>query len=204
MKPAFWFIPLVLVALGRQIGRRPRPFSVHELMEWVPDLQSAPIARRACQVMQQRGLFAQAPDQAPPGMRRPANPQTWQLTPDGIEACRAAKQEEGMRARVASTKATKAQRPATSTLYGRLWALLRIRQSLTAGDAVAVLADAGDNTRAMQGTVSRYLSGWAAGYPHAVQVSAKRIQGFLRYVLVQDLGATPPPVKPESAQEASA
>lgn len=206
MKPAFWFIPVILVALGRQIGRRPRPFTVSELLVWAPDLQSAPIGRRACQIMQQRGLLAQAPDQVPSGVRRPTNPQTWQLTPEGVEACRAAKQEAGMRARVAAIKVTKAQRPVSNTLYGRVWALLRIRQNLTVEDAVSVLADAGEETNSMQRKVSRYLRGWAASYPQAIQVSAKRFNGFLRYVMVQDIGATPPPAKPtpEPAQEGRA
>ncbi len=206
MKGAFWFMPLILVALGRQIGRSPRPFTATELLAWVPELESAPMARRACSVMQMRGMFMPAPDVAPPGMRRPTNPQTWQLTPVGVEACRAAKQEAAMAARAAKMREHYQQRPISSTLYGRLWNLLRVRQALTSEDAVGVLADAGDDTRSVQASIARYLHGWAKARPDAIQVSAKRVNGFFRYVLVQDIGARPPHAlaKAEADQEASA
>lgn len=205
MKPAFWFIPLILVALDRQIGRTPRPFTTMEALAWVPELETARTARTACRVMYLRGLFMRTPDVVPPGMRRPANPHTWQLSPKGLEACRAARQEAVAASRSAKAKERHQQRPVSSTLYGRLWNLLRMRQSLTSEDAVGVLADAGEDTRAIQESIKRYLHGWAKARPDAVQISARRINGYLRYVLVQDIGAIPPPAKAEAKQpEASA
>ncbi len=192
MKGAFWFMPLVLVALGRQIGRCPRRFTLRELLAWVPELETASVARTACRVMHARGLLTRAPDEVQAGARRPANPQTWQLTPEGIEASRAAKQEAGRAARAAKAQERYRQRPASSSLYGRLWRLLRMRQSLTSEDAVGVLLDAGANTRSAHASIARYLHGWAKARPDAIQVSARRVNGFLRYVLVQDIGDRPP------------
>lgn len=202
MKPAFWFIPVVLLALGRQFPRQDRAFTVTELLTWAPELGAPKTVRSACQTLQRNGLLERAPDAVPTGLRKPTNPQTWRLTEDGRIACRSAVQEAGRLTRIASLKATKKRRIG-STLYGRLWNLLRNRQQLTAEEAVATLADAGDDTTSLQGSVSRYLLGWQTSLPEHIQVSARRVNGFKRYVLVKDFGPTPPPAKPEQREAAA-
>lgn len=202
MKPAFWFIPVVLLTLGRQFARRARPFTESELLGWASDLGVLKTVRTACQTLQRSGLLERAPDVVPAGMRRPANPHTWRLTPDGMEACRSAVQEAAKQARISACK-ERCRQQIGSTLYGRLWNLLRNCKQLTAEEAVATLADAGNDTVSLQNSVSRYLRCWQAMYPDHIQASAKRINGFKRYVVVRDPGPTPPPAKPAS-QEAAA
>lgn len=202
MKPAFWFIPVVLLALGRQFARRARPFTESELLAWAPDLGVLKTVRTACQTLHCSGLLERAPDVVPAGTRRPANPQSWRLTPDGAEACRSAVQEAAKQARIAACK-ERCRQQIGSTLYGRLWNLLRNCKQLTAEEAVATLADAGNDTASLQNSVSRYLRCWQAMYPDHIHASAKRINGFKRYVVVRDPGPTPPPAKP-APQEASA
>ena len=202
MKPAFWFIPVVLLALGRQFVRRARPFTESELLAWAPDLGVLKTVRTACQTLQRSGLLERAPDVVPAGMRRPANPQTWRLTADGEEACRSAAQEAAKQARIAACK-ERCRKQIGSTLYGRLWNLLRNRKQLTAEEAVTTLADAGNDTSSLQNSIARYLRCWHTTYPDHIQVSTKRINGFKRYVVVRDPGPTPPPAKP-TPQEAAA
>lgn len=202
MKPAFWFIPVVLLTLGRQFTRRARPFTENELLAWAPDLGVLKTVRTACQTLQRSGLLERAPDVVPVGMRRPTNPKTWQLTPDGFEACRSAVQEAAKQARIAACK-VRCRQQIGSTLYGRLWNLLRNRKQLTAEEAVTTLADAGNDTSSLQNSVSRYLRCWQTAFPEHIQVSAKRVNGFKRYVVVRDPGPTPPPAKAVT-QEAAA
>lgn len=194
MKPAFWFVPLVLVGLGKQFSSAsPRPFTSVELQGWIPALGSPTTARLACKTLQQRGLLESAPHAVRPGARKPNNPQTWQLTATGREACRTAIQAQARQVRVdALIERNKQPRP--STLYSRLWNLLRIRAALTAEEAISVLVDAGGNAESLQSTASRYMRYWSRVRPDAVQISARRVNGFFRYVLVKDIGATPPDI----------
>lgn len=192
MKPAGWFIPMAMIGLARQMGQKPHPFTSTDLFVWLPELGTSKVARLACIMLKQRGVLAQAPHAVPDGFRRPTNPQTWQLTESGLEICRATLQAATRKANAEQLVAHNRRQPKGHTLRYRLWSLLRIRTALTSEDAVSVLADAGEETRTLQSRISRQLRAWSVAYPDAVQLSAKRIGGHLRYVLVQDLGATPP------------
>lgn len=202
MKPAGWFIPVVMIGLARQMGRDPKPFTSSELYGWLPELGSSRVARLACTMLKQRGVLAQAPHAVPDGMRRPANPQTWQLTEDGLEICRATLQAAVRKANGEALAARNRQQPKGHTLRHRLWALLRIRTALTSEDALAVLADAGQDTSTLQRRISKQLREWSIVCPNAVQISAKRVDGRIRYVLVQDLGATPPEAQAKTGSKA--
>lgn len=201
MRPPIWFVPVVLLALGRKFRNKPRPFTVAELLAWAPDLRKGGTVRFACQTLQRSGLLERAPDVAPAGSRRPAHPSTWCLTTDGLAACRAAVQEAAQQARSATVRANNRQHIG-STLYGRLWNLLRNRKHLTSDEAVATLVDAGAATRRMQVRIAGYLSAWHAAFPEHIQLSARRVNGFKRYVVVKDPGPTPPPKA--APQEAAA
>ena len=192
MKPAGWFIPLTMIGLARQMGRKPQPFTSSDLFGWLPELGSSKTARLACTMLKQRGVLAQAPHAVPDGYRRPTNPQTWQLTENGLEICRATMHAAARKANADTLVAHNRRQPKGHTLRYRLWSLLRIRTALTSADAVSVLADAGDDTRTLQTRISRHLREWNIAFPDAVQLSAKRIDGHLRYVLCVDLGPTPP------------
>lgn len=172
MRSASWSIPLVLVGIARQMEHGARTFTHTELQGWVPELDDAGSAALACMALQQRGLLS-------PSVAETAR--AWVLTDEGREACRSAMQASAG-----------AQRPAIDVLARRLWRLLRMRTALTAEQAVSVLADAGDNTHSLQASISRHLRRWAKLRPDTVQIGARRVNGCLRYVLVKDIGATPP------------
>jgi hypothetical protein len=74
----------------------------------------------------------------------------------------------------------------------RLWALLRIRFSLTAMGAAELLTDAGEPVNSNYQIAAQYLRVWAALRPKNVQLSKKRQQGRKVYVLVCDPGPQPP------------
>lgn len=202
MKPTFWFTPVVLLALGRKFRNKPRPFTVDELLAWAPELGKSSTARLACKLLHRSGLLERVPDAVPAGNeRRPALPNTWRLTADGLQACRTAVQEAAQQARSATVRANNTQHIG-SRLYGRLWNLLRNRRHLTSEEAVATLADAGMPTRRMQVRIAGYLNAWHAAFPEHIQLSARRVQGCKRYVVIKDLAPTPP--SKAAPQEAAA
>ena len=193
MTKGFWFIPIALAVLGRVRCRKPRPFTAAELLEWAPELRTPRTARTACETMQRGGLLTAAPAPATPGVRRPTNPvMLWSLTADGVTACKAAQQEQASQAHSAAAKVHNAQRVHPGALRNRAWALLRIRRTLTAQDAASVLADAGDDVARMERAIGKYLIQWEQARPDAIEVSARRINRFKRYVLVKDIGNLPP------------
>lgn len=193
MTKGFWFMPIVLAVLGRVRCRKPRPFTAAELLEWAPELRTPRTARTACEAMQRGGLLTAAPAPATPGVRRPTNPVLlWSLTPDGVVACKAAQHEQASQARSVTTTQRNIQRVLPGALRNRAWALLRIRKALTAQDAASVLADAGDDVTRMERVLGQYLIQWAKARPDAIEVSARKINRFKRYVLVKDIGNLPP------------
>ena len=193
MTKGFWFMPIALAVLGRVRCRHPRPFTASELLEWAPELRTQRTARMACEAMQRGGLLTGEPAATAPDVRRPTNPVfLWSLTPDGVTACKAAQQEQASQARSVATKEHNAQRAHPGALRNRAWALLRIRQALTAQEAAGVLADAGDDVGGMERVLGKYLLQWEQARPDAIQVSARRINRFKRYVLVKDIGNLPP------------
>lgn len=193
MTKGFWFMPVALAELGRVRCRYPRPFTARELLEWAPELRTPRTARMACEAMQRGGFLTVAPIPATPNVHRPKNPVLlWSLTPDGMVACKVAMQEQASQARSVSVSKHNAQRAYPSALRNRAWALLRIRQSLTAQEAAGVLADAGDDVGGMERVLGKYLLQWEQARPDAIQVSARRVNRFKRYVLVKDIGNLPP------------
>lgn len=167
---------LALAALGQQMERGPLPFTPADLLSWAPGLGAIDAASQACEAMHRQGLLR-------PALRtgQAQAPQAWTPTTEGREALRAAAQA-----------GSAGLPPAGDALALRLWRLLRMRTSLTAGQAVSVLADAGGSTRGLQARISAHLRQWARLRPDAVQTGARRVNGCVRYVLVQDAGTTPP------------
>lgn len=104
---------------------------------------------------------------------------------------------EAGRARVARAKTEAASERRAARLdeptvfRDRLWSLLRIRQALTANEAAAVLIDAGDDVDRAERHARELLQHWHAVAPSAIAVSARKIAGRSRYVLLRDQ-VTPP------------
>ncbi len=167
---------LALAALGRLMPLSPLPFTAADLLGWAPGLGGIEAATQACEVLQRQGLLR-------PALRtgQPHAPQAWTPTSEGREALRAA-----------AHACSDGTPQASDALALRLWRLLRMRTSLTAAQAVSVLADAGGSTRGLQARISGHLRQWSRLRPDAVQTGARRVNGCVRYVLIEDLGATPP------------
>ncbi|WP_218239784.1 hypothetical protein [Comamonas fluminis] len=185
MKPFGWFMPATLIALGRFTAHASLPFTVTELQKIVPELAERSDARLACQLLEQRKLVMACTEQR----------NTWELTSAGLATCKAAMNVslvEG-KCKPALIRVNKSTSPsAADQLAPRLWALLRIRKVLTSLDAVQVLADAGDNTTYLQAVINRLLRAWREARPDALEISKKRANGSLRYVLKLDIGPQPP------------
>lgn len=182
VKPYGWFMPATLIALGRYTAHAVQPFTAAELQKIVPELIEGKDARRACKLLEQRRLAVPCPTQR----------SAWELTPAGVQTCKAA-----LYASLAEGKCKPAMmRPNKLTvaeqISARLWNLLRIRNVLTSVDAVSVLANAGDNTVYLQAVIGRLLRAWSEACPDAVEVSKKRANGALRYVLKRDIGPQAP------------
>lgn len=110
---------------------------------------------------------------------------TWQITPEGMHAARAALQT------LPGTPG-----PDVKELSTRLWNLLRIRHRLTAEEAAETLVDADCNFAAEKKRIGAVFAAWAKFAPHCVTTALKRESGRVRYVLTEDLGRWPPPSKP--------
>ncbi|CAN7563346.1 hypothetical protein [Acidovorax sp. LjRoot117] len=98
----------------------------------------------------------------------------------------------GMLAGQAALKAMPGAAPDMQALPTRVWNLLRIRRRLTASEAAETLIDAADNFDAQTKRIGALLAAWAKLPPHAVATGAKKEEGRIRYVLVNDLGRWPP------------
>lgn len=191
---SIWFTSLVLVTLGQRLGRKPRPFSVTELLAWAPDLKRAQTAHVACNLLARTGMLEAAPAPAdnPRANQNPQRPALWQLTTVGKEAARAAQMEAASHKRSETATAVNTARNETSSLPNRLWTVFRARRVLTTLEAADVLGDAGDNLQALRKSIGMYLSSWHALLPDVIQVSERRVGKCHRYVLIGDVGRFPP------------
>lgn len=185
MKPFGWFMPVTLIGLGRFTAHVSQPFTASDLQKIVPELVERRNARLACQLLTQRKLAI------PSTTKRYA----WELTSVGLETCKAALNAslfEG-KGKPAVIKTNRVSPPTVAEkLAPRLWNLLRIRTVLTSVAAVEVLANAGENTVYLQAVITRLLRDWSQAQPDALEISKKRINGSLRYVLKLDIGPQPP------------
>jgi hypothetical protein len=125
------------------------------------------------------------------------------ITDDGAAAIQAAAQGEVRKSGPKDTRAPNPVRP--DDLSSRLWTLLRMRKVLDTDAAARTLCDAGDDFERMRATVGKTLRRWEMAVPDAVQASQRRVpvagqskmsNGAKRYVLVKDLGPTPPRWRP--------
>jgi hypothetical protein len=73
---------------------------------------------------------------------------------------------------------------------------------MTADEAASSLADAGDDIAAVRSRIGALLLAWSRIFPEALQVSAKRVDGFKRYVLLNELGPTPPSIRAKKPSKA--
>ncbi|MGJ7611815.1 MULTISPECIES: hypothetical protein [unclassified Variovorax] len=199
-RPA-WHVLAALVALGqhRSNGNANVPFSEVDLASWVPTYPRASYARLAIDRLVLREE-AERLEEKTVRMSCVRPVLYWRLTETGVATARAAYTADR-----ALNPAAHGALPAVPVdpLAQRLWSLLRIRRALTADEAAASLTDAGEDIAAARSQFGAILLAWSRRYPSELQVSKKRIDGFKRYVLLDDLGSTPPAFRVQKAKKAT-
>lgn len=186
-----WFVAAALVALGQHRAGNPEArFCAADMADWAPDFRlkrSSPML--GIRQLQIHGYLASAGESAPQSPCIKPVPY-WHMTASGAEAAKAAYQA----ARRDNPAAFVPRDPqgVVDPFSQRLWSLLRIRRALTADEAACVLVDAGDDITGTRTKCGALFLAWSRLFPDSLQVAAKRVDGFKRYVLVEDLGATAP------------
>jgi hypothetical protein len=192
--PQYWFIVEALLVLYERLKDSRKPFTRDNLRAWSEKFQQRPAGvQQALDHLERCGMvrrLPRAPAEKPlkPGMVRFA------LTAEGAAAASGA--ADARRRAALSSAGTKANRNRprdAGAFITRLWALLRMRVTLSSAEAAATLVDAGEDVRKAATTASKYMRSWARLYPDAVQISKLRESGGgMRFVLVKDLGPTAP------------
>lgn len=180
-----WFIGATLRALAQHVKSTRTEFTAIDVAGWDDALTGQPgKARLAFDRMFNNGMLERV--ERPPTVEKPVSKvePRWRLTAKGLGTC------------LAVLQALPGNTPDPAALSTRLWVLLHARRVLTAEDAACTLIDAGSRDFPnAQKQLAGYLRAWAALVPDVVQVSAKRVNGCKRYVLVKDGGIHPPPTK---------
>ena len=175
-----------LAGIGRQRkGTTPWRWTMAEVRQWCGFAKDRE-ARLSVEWLVEAGLAEPVAADGPPV--RFTAPQ-WQLTRPGMEAAADAVRQAAQ-LRAAERRRAKGDTP--TEFSTRLWSLLRIRTVLTANQAASILVDADSNVGKAERSASQHLQRWHRLAPHAVAESAQRVEGQKRYVLVKDLGPTPP------------
>lgn len=179
-----WFVGATLRAIAQHVQRTAQIFTALDVATWDESLKGQPgKARMALQRMENHKLVE--PCELPITRTVAKLEPRWKLTPKGLGTCRAILQAK-----------PGAALPDASALSSRLWALLRSRKTLTSEEAASTLIDAGSRDFAKaQYQISGYLRAWEQLVPDVVKVSARRVEGCKRYVMVKDGGVRPPPTK---------
>ncbi len=196
--PQYWFIVEALVALAAHLKVASKAFTRADLQGWSKRFGERPTGvqqaldhlERCAMVRRLAGVPADKP--LKPGTLR------YQLTTEGAAAATAAAEthQHALHSAAASRRNQTRARSKTS-FAARLWALLRMRRTLTAPEAAATLVDAGGDVAKAANTAAHYLTRWQSLRPKAIQISKQRgVRGTRRFVLVEDLGPTAPVATP--------
>lgn len=199
--PQYWYMIEALVALGRHQRSAATTFTRADLIAWSEKLKDRrTAAQMALDHLALSGLVRRVTrsEGAPPVKQ---GSWCYRLTTEGMAAAKEA--YKAWKHQALSAAGAKASRPRSSVSFGsRLWALFRMRKTLSPAEAAATLVDAGANVARATNTASQYLRRWSQMHPEAIQVSKQRAtKGAFRFVLVQDLGPVPPvTTAPKKAQ----
>lgn len=204
--PQYWFIVEALLVLYERLKDSRKPFTRDKLLAWSEKFRARPTGvQQALDHLERCGMVRRLP--RAPG-EKPLKPGTvrFVLTAEGAAAASGAADARRRTAlSSAGTKANRSRPRDAGAFITRLWALLRMRVTLSAAEAAATLVDAGEDVRKGAATASKYMRSWARLYPHAVQISKQReASGGMRFVLVKDLGPTAPVIPNTRAQGGAA
>ncbi|MFE8644148.1 hypothetical protein ACFX58_03575 [Sphingomonas sp. NCPPB 2930] len=194
-KSRAWFVGAALIALGmHRANDMATQFTQYDLAQWIPAYRGPDTAIMAIKALLNSKLIEGEPCGLGHVTRRS---RSYRLTTEGVAAARSALHSDKTLHPAAYGSAAKPAGP-VDPFAQRLWSLLRIRRALTADDAASTLVDAGDDVARARRKAGELLLAWSRICPPPVQVSAKRVDGFKRYVLVVDLGLLPPAISARS------
>lgn len=204
--PQYWYIVEALLVLAVHRRTANVIFTRADLIAWSERFQQRRTgAQLALDHLALSGLVRRIPR---PADAKPAGRGTWTyvLTPEGAAAAKAARDARARDAMSRGCTNGNLARPRNRASFAaRLWALLRMRTTLTAAEAAATLADAGEDVSKVTRTASAYLRAWVCLHPRAIQISAKcEAKGAYRFVLVQDLGPEGPAISDKRLRERAA
>jgi len=195
-----WYVAVALVALGKHLpGDTKTPFNAADLARWVSTYPKPATAMLAINSLVRVEYLVRVPEATVhSAFLTPIC--SWRLTAAGAEAAAAALKTD----RAVNPAAYGGITPGApiDPLAARLWSLLRIRRALTADEAASVLTDAGDDIAAARSQLGTLLLAWSRRFPEALQISKKRMGKFKRFVLLVDLGGTPPPIRAKKVTKA--
>lgn len=175
----FWYIVEALLALARHRRSGKKPFTRMDLREWSERIGRRPRAAQiALDHLEACGLVRRG---KPEGESTKQGAWTYMLTPEGRAAAIAAEEARDLEERLISALRD------TGSLDARVFALLRARRALTGPEAAETLVDAGDDVKAAGKRAAACLRAWSQLFPNAIQPSAQRVAGAIRYVMVADV-----------------
>jgi hypothetical protein len=186
-----WYVAVALVALGRhRDGDTKTPFCAADLTRWAPEFAKRSSPALAITILLRHRYVEEVDVKVKSPCLQPVV--SWRMTPEGLQAAKAAAQvAQSERAGAFIEKAPSIVTP-PDPFAARLWSLLHIRGALTADEASCVLVDAGDEVAGVRKRCGALLLAWSRRFPDTLQVSARRVEGQKRYVLLGDLGKQPP------------
>jgi hypothetical protein len=187
----YWYITEAFLVLGKNAKDSSVTFSKADLIRWSSNFPGRKIgAQMALDQFLKVGMARLVGDTPVRKKQR-----LYALTPEGIAAAKAACEARWNAGRSLGGKHSNQTRERlTDTFVRKLWALFRMRQSLTGQEAAATLVDAGGDVTTATRTAFQYLRNWSLVHPEAIQVSKKRVGRAYRFVLTKDLGPEPPVV----------
>jgi hypothetical protein len=191
MSQCYWYITEAFLVLGKNAKDTSVTFGKADLIRWSSKFPARKIgAQMALDQFLKVGMARLIGDTPVRKGRR-----VYALTSEGIAAAKAACEARWSAGRVLGGKHSNLTRERlTDTFVRKLWALLRMRQSLTGPEAAATLVDAGGDVKTATRTASQYLRNWSLVHPDAIQVSKQKVGHAYRFVLTKDLGPEPPVV----------
>jgi hypothetical protein len=189
--PQCWYITEAFLVLGKNAKNTGVTFTKADLIGWSSNFPGRKIgAQMALDQFLKLGMARLVGDTPVRKKQR-----VYALTAEGIAAAKAACDARWQAGRALGGKNSNQTRERLrDTFVRKLWALFRMRQSLTGQDAAATLVDAGGDVKSATRTAAQYLRHWSLVHPEAIQVSAKKVGHANRFVLTKDLGPEPPAV----------
>ena len=200
--PQYWFVVEALAVLYSHLKASRAAFTRDQLKAWSPRFQERPTGAQHALDHLERCAMVRRLTGTPAAKPLKQGAWRYQLTTAGaVMATAAAETQRHARMSAAGKKGAQARTRSQDSFAARLWALFRMRRTITAPEAAATLVDAGGDVPKAANAAAQYLGRWSRLHPDAIQTSKQRgPRGARRFVLVRDLGPIAPAATPPIAK----